>query len=297
MPEATDDLIIRPAQPTDKDAVLAFTQSTWSWGDYIQWVWDEWLTEPQGSMIVGEVAGRVIGLDMMSVPRPGEGWFQGLRIDPAYRGHGYARQFEAYQIAQARRQGLHVVRLLTAATNTPVHKNATRHGFQRRAGLFYHSARRDDPAVQAALAAHTDAPLLAPLTPADSAAAWAAVPRGPLWALSAGCLGADWVFAGFSRDWWEALVARGGVLAAPGGGLVVVDPLRPNAPDGGDSEQWLAWLDPGPQVTPATVAALIVATMRRAFAQGYATIRTMWPDVPALATGLRQAGWPAESGE
>jgi len=29
---------IRPARPEDRDAVLAFTASTWEWGDYISYV-------------------------------------------------------------------------------------------------------------------------------------------------------------------------------------------------------------------------------------------------------------------
>src|SRR5439155_10934562 len=99
-------LLIRPARPEDKTAVLAFTQQTWAWGDYIQYTWDDWIADPHGSLIVGEVGGRVIGVDMLSVPRPGEGWFQGLRIDPAYRGQGYARRFEEYQLAAARQRGL-----------------------------------------------------------------------------------------------------------------------------------------------------------------------------------------------
>jgi GNAT superfamily N-acetyltransferase len=271
--------------------VLAFTQNTFQWGDYIDWVWDEWIADPRGSMIVGEVDGRVIGLDMMSVPRPGEGWFQGLRIDPAYRGRGYARRFEQYQLAEARRRGLHTVRFLTAEDNTPVHKNAVRHGFRPLGHFLYHQARRDDPATQAALAAHP-ARELAPLDPAARDAAWEQVPRGPLWAPSAGCLGGDWAFAAFTRAWWDELVAGGRVWTAPGGGVIIASPLRPNFP--GQDSEWLAWLDPGPTVTPAAVAALVVAAMSQAFDQGYDSIGTMWPRVDVLEAGLRLAGWQSD---
>ena len=37
--------IVRPARAVDKDAVLAFTQNTWEWGDYISYVWEQWLAD------------------------------------------------------------------------------------------------------------------------------------------------------------------------------------------------------------------------------------------------------------
>lgn len=144
------DLIIRPARAEDQEAVLAFTQQTWEWGDYLQHTWDDWLHEPGGGLVVGEVGGQVIGTDMLSEVRPGEGWFHGLRIHPDYRGRGYSRLFMAHQIGAARRRGLRALRLLTLSTNTPIHKNAARNGFVHRAELIFYKAAETTPMPDAA---------------------------------------------------------------------------------------------------------------------------------------------------
>ena len=64
------DLIIRPARSEDKAAVLAFTQNTFHWGDYIDWVWDDWIADPQGSMIVAFVFSVVKTTQTGSPPAP-----------------------------------------------------------------------------------------------------------------------------------------------------------------------------------------------------------------------------------
>ena len=37
--------MIRNAKPSDKSQVLKFCQNTFSWGDYVEHVWDYWLNE------------------------------------------------------------------------------------------------------------------------------------------------------------------------------------------------------------------------------------------------------------
>lgn len=287
MPDDSPDLIIRPAQAADKAAVLAFTQQTWEWGDYVQHTWDDWLADPGGGLIVGEVAGRVVGMDKLSVVRPGEGWFHGLRVHPDYRGRGFSRAFIAYQINAARTRGLRAVRLLTLSTNTPIHKNAARNGFVQRPAFVLYEA---DETIPAAIEAP---PTLSPL-PADAAdSAWAAIQAGPLWAASAGHLGWDWVFAPLTGEWWAELVAAGAVWQAADGGVVVLHPKGRAQPPG--EGQWLAWLQPGGAFTAEAVATLARAATAPAFAQGYREIGTLLPPLPEIDAGLQAAGWKKDA--
>src|SRR4051812_41292926 len=129
-------LRIRPAQPEDRAAVLAFATHTWDWGDYLAEVWDDWLADPTGQFMVGEVAGEIAGVDKLTFVAPGEAFFEGLRINPAYRGQGYAGRFQRFMLAEAARRGAHVLRFLTAANNTPIHKNAARDAFVRGPALL-----------------------------------------------------------------------------------------------------------------------------------------------------------------
>src|SRR6478735_3959218 len=62
--EAT--LEVRPARPEDRDAVLAFCAHTWSDGDYIEYVWDDWLKEDsKGVLLVGLLDGQPVAIHHM----------------------------------------------------------------------------------------------------------------------------------------------------------------------------------------------------------------------------------------
>src|SRR5690348_11404580 len=104
---------MRPAQAADREAVLAFCRQTWDWGDYLDRVWDAWIAQPRGMFAVATVGGRVMGVDKLTFLSADEAFFEGLRVDPAYRGQGYAARMEEYLLAEAARQGARVVRLLT----------------------------------------------------------------------------------------------------------------------------------------------------------------------------------------
>src|SRR6266496_3284069 len=54
-------LEIRFARPEDRDPVLAFCNETWSWGDYITNVWDDWLQNPAGQLFVATMDGQPVG--------------------------------------------------------------------------------------------------------------------------------------------------------------------------------------------------------------------------------------------
>ena len=54
-------LEVRRAREEDREAVLAFCSQTWEWGDYIEYVWDEWLHDPQSALFVATMDGRRSG--------------------------------------------------------------------------------------------------------------------------------------------------------------------------------------------------------------------------------------------
>ncbi|MDC8438309.1 MAG: GNAT family N-acetyltransferase, partial [Candidatus Nitrosotenuis sp.] len=51
---------IRHVKNSDREQVLAFCQNTFSWGDYIQNVWDLWLSE--GLFIAAENKKAPVGI-------------------------------------------------------------------------------------------------------------------------------------------------------------------------------------------------------------------------------------------
>ena len=109
---------IRSARPEDRDAVLAFCTQTWDWGDYIEYVWDEWLHDPNGVLFVATTDGQPVGIGHMRMLTPTEAWLEGMRVDPAHRRQGLAAAISNEMLAEAMRRGAKVARLITESTNS-----------------------------------------------------------------------------------------------------------------------------------------------------------------------------------
>lgn len=129
------DIEIRQARAEDREAVLAFCQQTWEWGDYIPDVWDAWLSDPAGQLLVALIAGRPVGIVHTVMLNATDAWQEGMRVDPAYRQQGIARRLSMEASAEAMRRGATTVRLLTAADNAAsIH--LVEQAYFRRVGIF-----------------------------------------------------------------------------------------------------------------------------------------------------------------
>src|SRR5690242_13725158 len=102
---------VRPARPEDREAVLAFCRNTWEWGDYIEHVWDEWLTDPDGRLFVATVDGRPAGISHLAMVTKTDAWLEGLRVDPQFRQQGLARALDDAVLLEAMQRGAKYARL------------------------------------------------------------------------------------------------------------------------------------------------------------------------------------------
>jgi N-acetylglutamate synthase-like GNAT family acetyltransferase len=75
------DLIIREANTKDKIHILKFCKHTFSWGDYIEQVWDFWLSE--GHLFICENQSP-IGICHAFYSKD-QIWIEGIRINPNFR--------------------------------------------------------------------------------------------------------------------------------------------------------------------------------------------------------------------
>jgi GNAT superfamily N-acetyltransferase len=112
------DLEVRPAREEDREAVLAFCQQTWEWGDYIANVWEEWLHEENGTLLVALIDGQQVGVANIRMLNAEEAWMEGMRVDPAFRHRGIAGALFDAQIDEAIRRGASSARLITEASNS-----------------------------------------------------------------------------------------------------------------------------------------------------------------------------------
>ena len=136
----TGELVVRRAQPEDRDAVLAFCKQTWDDGDYIEEVWDEWVADAHNTLLVGVLDGTPVALEHVRMVGEDEAWLEGMRVAPAYRRHGFGRVMVSRGLVAAREMGAAVTRLITSDTNVASQKLIERFGFVKVAEVVRYRA-------------------------------------------------------------------------------------------------------------------------------------------------------------
>lgn len=129
MPFTEPVVVIRPALPADKPAVLEFCKGIWGGEDYIPHVWDEWMDDPDVNMFVAQYAAHAVGLACLTRLGPGQWWLEGLRVDPAHQGKKIASRLHEWLVETWLAQGEGVIRLWTSAERVKVHHLCQRLGF------------------------------------------------------------------------------------------------------------------------------------------------------------------------
>lgn len=122
---------VRPAQAQDKEAVLAFCQNTFSWGDYIANVWDDWLTYAGGQLFVASMAEQIAGIVHVALLDDRVAWMEGMRVNPAFRRQGVAHALDDTARAFARERGCRLARLVTSTKNIAAQTLLEDIGYQR----------------------------------------------------------------------------------------------------------------------------------------------------------------------
>jgi ribosomal protein S18 acetylase RimI-like enzyme len=126
---------IRFARPEDREPVLAFCKNTWSWGDYIEYQWDDWLHNPSGQLFVATLNGQSVGIVYIRMVTTQDAWLQGLRVDPLFRRQGLAEALNNAALLEAMQRGATYARLLIESDNTPSIRVAERIFMRKVAGF------------------------------------------------------------------------------------------------------------------------------------------------------------------
>ena len=112
------DSLPRLASSSDKKDVLNFCQNTFSWGDYIHEVWDNWINE--GNLIV--IKNDQIPVSMAHAgfyPDEKMIWIEGIRVSNNFRKKGLAQKMIHYFEGKAKSQEFKISRMLIASENNP----------------------------------------------------------------------------------------------------------------------------------------------------------------------------------
>jgi len=127
-----DTLTFRPVRADDKDRIIAFTFNTWgdNEDDYIKDVFDDWSADPHGEFTAAVLDEKVVGIAKLTDMGDDEWWFEGLRIDPAYRRRGIAARLSCYHVDLAKNLGGKVIRYMTGGSNVGSQAIGARAGFE-----------------------------------------------------------------------------------------------------------------------------------------------------------------------
>jgi ribosomal protein S18 acetylase RimI-like enzyme len=159
MGEQTEAVIVRPARPDDRQAVLAFCQETWDGTDYIADVWEDWLTAELGALLVAVSEGLPVGLIHLAMPSQEEAWLEGIRVDPRVRRRGIGRVLISQALVVGREQGAKVARLFTSSENHAAQELVKRRfGFQKVAEVGRYTGRALESGADALLETEESVP-------------------------------------------------------------------------------------------------------------------------------------------
>jgi predicted PurR-regulated permease PerM/GNAT superfamily N-acetyltransferase len=290
--EEQGEILIRPARSTDRPAVEAICAKRS--GDYVTNVWDEWLAECDGELLLAELQGQVVGLAKLTRLAEDEWWLQGLRVDPDHQGKGVAGRLQACLVEIAKHTGHGTLRFGTHSTNEAVHRLAARDSFRHIAA--YGRYRADPLAFERS--AHI--PSLHRLTEPEVAEAWALISDSPRLQASSGLYEDAWTWRNLTREQLAHHVIAGDVW-----GVSRPDEDQGDAEegerDGGDGLRGLALICGVEQAGPLYVgyvdgtddalAPVLQGLQRLASQFDCAEVIAILVNEPALLAAIETAGY------
>jgi GNAT superfamily N-acetyltransferase len=128
---AAPQVVCRPALPSDTEDVLEFTKFIWEGHDYIQYVWHDWLADPNGLLAAAVYGPHTVGIGKVTLLSPGQWWLEGLRVDPKVQGLKIGSHLHEYLDRWWREHGDGTLRLMTSSERVQVHHLSERTGYRK----------------------------------------------------------------------------------------------------------------------------------------------------------------------
>ena len=107
---------IRNSIPSDKNQILSFCKNTFSWGDYINEVWDSW-EKDDGLVIIEDDKTAIAICHGVKYQNEKMLWIEGIRVKENYRKNGIATGFIRYFEKIAIASGIKHVNMLIETEN------------------------------------------------------------------------------------------------------------------------------------------------------------------------------------
>jgi ribosomal protein S18 acetylase RimI-like enzyme len=208
---------VRAAKKEDRQEILAFCRGTFSWGDYIDRVWDVWFSDRRGRLLVGEQEGRRIAVAHVALcPGGRSAWLEGVRVHPGFRRAKVATALLEEMLAYAGRRGARQASAIVAEDNIASQRMLEKSGFTVISRWTYYSTgRKLGPLKSAARLAG----------PADLPEAWDYLQQSTTYRQSAGRYMNSWQWCPLDKRALQRLIGEGQVVVKgrPVGGIAIVN--------------------------------------------------------------------------
>lgn len=278
-------ITIRPATADDRDAIAAFTENTFAWGDYVADAFEWFIEQPAALTIVAvDAADRPIAMSRARMVSPTEAWFHAVRVHPDHRGRGIAGDLADTLADWAAGGGALVGRVLIESWNEPSIRHVKKIGFRKVADV----ARGTKPIGDASPNPDGNGGRRVPSTlrarpahAADAAPAFSSWSVGELGRVMRGLAGGQWSFARLTVDRLVS-AARSSAFWEIGGGWAIAE--------SDESLLEVGWLETRPEDAEALLRALVDLAVSR----GAEAIAVWLADVEWLVRSARRLGFELE---
>ena len=277
--------VIRPAGASDGEAIAAFTQDTFAWGDYIADSFDTWLSEPGTLMVVAvDDQDTPIAMSRARIVSPIEAWFHAARVHPGWRGRGIAGDMAAELRVWAREEGAVVGRLLIEDWNEASVRHVEKIGFRRVVDVVRCVKPIGDasPSPNGNGSRRVPSRLRArPAHAADATPAYASWSIGELGRAMRGLTGSRWTYARLTINHLASAAQRDSFWEI-GSGWAVIDTE-------GDAVE-VGWLETRSEDAPDLLRAVIDLAVGR----GVESISLWLPAVDWIVKAAKRLGFSTE---
>lgn len=275
---------IRPAVASDKEAIAAFTQDTFTWGDYVVEAFDRWLEDPNGETAVAVDQDDVpIGLARWTLLSPTEAWGQGARVHPDHRRKGISSRLTEAGARWARAHDVQVLRLVTEDWNAAAQAQVSRSGFRLVSRWTMWERPVGSAAPKVAGNGGSRVPSEERLTLAgesECAPAYLAWSAGPMAKASHGFITKHWTWRRMRADDLVAAATRRALWVCPAGWLIG------DVNDDDSDTFWVSWVT----TAPDDAYRLLRAAIDRASLEAAERIVFLLPDTEWTNQAARRVG-------
>jgi GNAT superfamily N-acetyltransferase len=207
-------LKIRTAKGSDRDEILSFCVGTFSWGDYIDRVWDYWFRT--GRLFVAEDGGKKVAMSHVAVcPDSKSVWLEGVRVRPDYRRSKIATRLMERMLEYGRKKGAVQASAIVDVTNAASQRMVEKNGFEVVSRWAYYSAEQARRKKSTARLA----------TVADLPEIWQYLQSSEIYRLSAKRYVKSWHWYALDRATLRGFIKDGSVIVAgdPIAGVALVN--------------------------------------------------------------------------